>query len=171
MARPWSSTRKSHCESRNGSCLWPDADTRGDRIAGTAARLFATAGSFIDLFFGRIAGRVDGTASFFRCRVFGRARGGIHSGLGRVCRLFIEADGALEPDALADIPGVGPWTLDMIALRGTGDPDVLPAGDLGLENGWRLGRPGASGLADHAAAHWRPWRSYAANLLWRSLTP
>ena len=33
---------------------------------------------------------------------------------------------------LRAIPGVGPWTVEMLALRGQGRLDQLPAGDLGL---------------------------------------
>jgi 3-methyladenine DNA glycosylase/8-oxoguanine DNA glycosylase len=34
--------------------------------------------------------------------------------------------------ALRAIPGIGPWTVEMLALRGQGRFDQLPAGDLGL---------------------------------------
>jgi 3-methyladenine DNA glycosylase/8-oxoguanine DNA glycosylase len=33
---------------------------------------------------------------------------------------------------LRRIPGIGPWTVEMLALRGQGRHDQLPAGDLGL---------------------------------------
>jgi AraC family transcriptional regulator of adaptative response / DNA-3-methyladenine glycosylase II len=89
--------------------------------------------------------------------------------LRRLCHRFNEASSDLEPDSLADIPGIGPWTLEMITLRGIGDPDVFPARDLGLEKAWTRHRPNDTELARHAEAHWRPWRSYAANLFWRSL--
>ena len=81
------------------------------------------------------------------------------------------AGGEDQPDlsTVAALRGVGAWTTGMVALRGLGHPDTLPQGDLGLERAWeRL--PGAkSRLRDHAV-NWRPWRSYAANLLWRTLT-
>lgn len=90
------------------------------------------------------------------------------------------ADGhlALDPGCDRDVarggllalPGVGPWTTEMIAMRGLGDPDAFPAGDLGVRTGaGRIGldpRPGA--LADHAG-RWRPWRSYATQYLWAAL--
>ena len=31
---------------------------------------------------------------------------------------------------LLAIPGIGPWTVQLVALAGRGDPDALPAGDL-----------------------------------------
>ncbi|MGA9876380.1 MAG: hypothetical protein WBQ21_11285, partial [Solirubrobacteraceae bacterium] len=33
---------------------------------------------------------------------------------------------------LRAIPGIGPWTVEMLALHGQGRHDQLPAGDLGL---------------------------------------
>jgi AraC family transcriptional regulator of adaptative response / DNA-3-methyladenine glycosylase II len=74
---------------------------------------------------------------------------------------------ALEIDALAALKGVGPWTIAMATMRGNGDPDTFPLKDLGLEKAWaRLAGPDIS--LQHQSASWRPWRSYAANLLWRS---
>ena len=60
----------------------------------------------------------------------------------------------------ASLPGVGPWTLEYIALRGLGDPDGFPVGDAAL----RLAFPGDLRRASEA---WRPWRGYAAAHLWR----
>jgi AraC family transcriptional regulator of adaptative response / DNA-3-methyladenine glycosylase II len=84
-------------------------------------------------------------------------------------RDFSGREDELDLDALAAIRGVGPWTLAMVALRGAGDPDVFPLGDLGLEKAW-LAAAGDQPLPQHTNK-WRPWRSYAANLLWRSLSP
>jgi AraC family transcriptional regulator of adaptative response / DNA-3-methyladenine glycosylase II len=75
----------------------------------------------------------------------------------------------LEIDALAALKGVGPWTVAMASMRGNGDPDTFPLKDLGLEKAWaRL--PGPDISLQHQSPSWRPWRSYAANLLWRSLS-
>ncbi|MHB8532325.1 MAG: hypothetical protein ACYDC2_06365, partial [Solirubrobacteraceae bacterium] len=35
---------------------------------------------------------------------------------------------------LRRLPGIGPWTVEMLALHGQGRHDQLPAGDLGLLN-------------------------------------
>lgn len=78
---------------------------------------------------------------------------------------------ALDPGAdrqearrrLAELPGVGPWTVEYVALRALGDPDAFPAGDLGLRRA--LGGVGAREAAA-AAQRWRPWRGYAAQHLW-----
>ena len=64
---------------------------------------------------------------------------------------------------LAELPGVGPWTVAYILMR-TGDPDAFPGSDLGLRRAMeRLGlEPGRAG-------RWRPWRAYAALHLWATL--
>ncbi|MEP5567958.1 MAG: AlkA N-terminal domain-containing protein [Halioglobus sp.] len=87
-----------------------------------------------------------------------------------LCQTYAGREEELTLEALADFKGVGPWTVGMVAVRGAGDPDVFPSGDLGLERTWAA-LPGSEGKLNDAAAQWRPWRSYAANLLWRSYTP
>ena len=62
---------------------------------------------------------------------------------------------------LEQLPGIGPWTLEYIALRGLGDPDAFPLGDSALRAAF-----GAGDLA-RACEAWRPWRGYAAARLWR----
>lgn len=89
------------------------------------------------------------------------------------------ADGDLVLDAGADrdqtrarllaLPGVGPWTADMVLLRGLGDPDAWPSTDLGVRHGARAaGLPAEVALLNLRAEAWRPWRGYAAALLWAS---
>ncbi len=89
--------------------------------------------------------------------------------LGSLCRAYAGTEEQLQLASLAAIRGVGPWTLAMVAMRGAGEPDVFPARDLGLEKAWQEISGGRTTLQDQSA-HWRPWRSYAANLLWRSLS-
>jgi AraC family transcriptional regulator of adaptative response / DNA-3-methyladenine glycosylase II len=70
--------------------------------------------------------------------------------------------------SLLALPGIGPWTADLIALRALGHPDVFLPTDIGTRNALRLvgARPDHAGqLADG----WRPWRSYAQLHLWSSL--
>ncbi|WP_427869828.1 DNA-3-methyladenine glycosylase 2 family protein [Leucobacter luti] len=64
---------------------------------------------------------------------------------------------------LARITGIGPWTVELIALRGLGDPDAFPSGDLILRRALGLG---TAAQADRVAAKWRPFRGYAAQHLW-----
>lgn len=68
--------------------------------------------------------------------------------------------------ALCQIPGIGPWTAEYVAMRALGWPDAFPASDLGL----RKALGGASEKeALTTAETWRPWRSYAAIHLWSTL--
>ena len=67
-----------------------------------------------------------------------------------------------------ELPGIGPWTAQYVALRALGDPDVLLPTDLGVRRGAAaLGLPDDPvALASHAR-DWAPWRSYATIRLWR----
>ncbi len=58
-----------------------------------------------------------------------------------------------------ELPGIGDWTAQYIAMRAFGEPDAFPATDLGLIRA--VGRD----VAKRAEA-WRPWRAYAAMHLW-----
>ncbi|HVM67807.1 MAG TPA: AlkA N-terminal domain-containing protein [Acidimicrobiales bacterium] len=91
------------------------------------------------------------------------------------------ADGRLALDAgaewgaaratLAALPGVGPWTAALIAMRALGDPDAFPVGDLVVRRGAALlGLPADRGLEAHSQ-RWRPWRAYAAQYLTSVTTP
>ena len=72
---------------------------------------------------------------------------------------------------LTALPGIGDWTAQYIAMRALREPDAFPAGDLGLRKALADGEtlPTAVQLRKRAES-WRPWRSYAALLLWRSLS-
>jgi AraC family transcriptional regulator of adaptative response / DNA-3-methyladenine glycosylase II len=70
---------------------------------------------------------------------------------------------------LARIKGIGPWSLDLVAMRGLGDPDRFPSSDLGLLKAAAAGGIENKRSLEERSARWQPWRSYAANLLWRSL--
>jgi AraC family transcriptional regulator of adaptative response / DNA-3-methyladenine glycosylase II len=79
------------------------------------------------------------------------------------------ADFVATVAALKALPGVGPWTASYVALRALGDPDAFPEADLGLRKSLQDGReslPAAAEVAARAEA-WRPWRGYAAMLLWQ----
>jgi len=68
---------------------------------------------------------------------------------------------------LAKLPGLGPWTVELIAMRGLGDPDAFTPGDLGVRLAAReLGLPGTPAALTRRAARWRPWRAYAVQYLW-----
>lgn len=81
------------------------------------------------------------------------------------------ADRAEVRAGLLALAGIGPWTVDYIALRALADPDVFPAGDLVLRKAL-AGLPGGTGSpvsiasAAERAEAWRPWRGYGAQHLW-----
>lgn len=86
-----------------------------------------------------------------------------------------DADDAAVLAALTAVPGIGVWTAEMFLVHNLRRPDVLPAGDLGLRHAvrrqWNLDDiPSIKDVRARAEA-WAPHRSYAAALLWRSLTP
>jgi AraC family transcriptional regulator of adaptative response / DNA-3-methyladenine glycosylase II len=69
--------------------------------------------------------------------------------------------------SLATLPGLGPWTVETIAMRGLGDPDAFVPADLGIRLAAReLGLPATPAALTTRAAAWRPWRAYAVQYLW-----
>jgi AraC family transcriptional regulator of adaptative response / DNA-3-methyladenine glycosylase II len=87
------------------------------------------------------------------------------------------ADGTLHlgvgsdwPEArarLLALPGFGPWTVDVIAMRALGDPDAFLPTDLGIRRAAKeLGLPSTPAALTARAAAWRPWRAYAVQYLW-----
>ena len=79
------------------------------------------------------------------------------------------ADGSVRLTDVADaraqlsgVAGIGPWTVEIVAMRGLGDPDAYPAGDLGV-------RKALARLPGAAPETWKPWRSYATQHLWAAL--
>jgi AraC family transcriptional regulator of adaptative response / DNA-3-methyladenine glycosylase II len=72
--------------------------------------------------------------------------------------------------ALVDLPGIGPWTADYVAMRALGHPDVFLPTDLGVRNALAgLGHEPVAVVA--GSDSWRPWRSYALMHLWNTLMP
>ena len=86
------------------------------------------------------------------------------------------ADGTLELGAgsdwsrarsqLAALPGIGPWTVETVAMRALGDPDAFPAGDIGVRRAAEdLGIGSTPAALAARAERWRPWRAYAVQYL------
>ncbi|MET9840634.1 AlkA N-terminal domain-containing protein [Streptomyces virginiae] len=68
---------------------------------------------------------------------------------------------------LSALPGFGPWTTEVIAMRALGDPDAFLPSDLGVRRAARgLGLPSTPSALTERAAGWRPWRAYAVQYLW-----
>jgi AraC family transcriptional regulator of adaptative response / DNA-3-methyladenine glycosylase II len=84
-----------------------------------------------------------------------------------VCDGRLRFEGIVEFQAFLEqfmeLPGIGPWTAQYVAMRALGEPDAFPPGDAALLSALRL--TNASELERRAEA-WRPWRAYAAMYLW-----
>ena len=73
---------------------------------------------------------------------------------------------------LMDLPGIGEWTAQYIAMRALRWPDAFPAGDIVVQQ--RLGvrdGPKPARAATERATAWQPWRSYAVIRLWHGGKP
>jgi AraC family transcriptional regulator of adaptative response / DNA-3-methyladenine glycosylase II len=152
----------------------------GQQVTVAGARTLA--GRLVDAFGETLAAPDGGVAKLFPsaaalatadlARVgLPRARAAALAALARaVAEGALDLEGGLAPEVarerLLALPGIGPWTAEYVALRALGEPDAFPASDLGLRRALGARRPlSARGLAARAEA-WRPWRGYAAVLLW-----
>ncbi|MEV5986816.1 AlkA N-terminal domain-containing protein [Streptomyces sp. NPDC052051] len=81
--------------------------------------------------------------------------------------LGVESDWEESRARLLSLPGFGPWTVDVIAMRALGDPDAFLPTDLGIRRAAQhLGLPSTPAALTARAAAWRPWRAYAVQYLW-----
>jgi AraC family transcriptional regulator of adaptative response / DNA-3-methyladenine glycosylase II len=84
---------------------------------------------------------------------------------GRIClEPTCDVEGTMA--RLCELPGIGAWTANYIAMRALAWPDAFPHTDLGIYKA--LGETRPRRVLEIAEA-WRPWRSYAAMHLWKSL--
>jgi DNA-3-methyladenine glycosylase II len=85
-------------------------------------------------------------------------------------RKLLRANDEEVIEAVTQIRGVGRWTADMLLMFCLGRPDVLPVGDLGIQNGMRAAY-GIDKLTpakmEEIAEPWRPYRSAGSWYLWR----
>lgn len=73
-------------------------------------------------------------------------------------------DSAAFLNRLCEIPGIGNWTGQYVAMRALGQPDAFPSTDLGLLRAMNLA---SYRELERRAEAWRPWRAYAAMYLWK----
>lgn len=82
----------------------------------------------------------------------------------------------LDDDAiverLIEVRGIGRWTIEMLLIFHLGRLDVLPVGDFGVRNGFRIayGRrttPTPKALLRYGE-RWKPYRTVASWYLWRA---
>ncbi|MES2976834.1 MAG: AlkA N-terminal domain-containing protein [Pseudomonadota bacterium] len=87
------------------------------------------------------------------------------------------ASGSLRLDSQADVsgtlaqltqmPGIGDWTAQYIAMRALRWPDAFPAGDVALHKAFAIPRgTRAAAQLIQLASRWQPWRSYAVVRGW-----
>ncbi|WP_336048002.1 AlkA N-terminal domain-containing protein [Streptomyces sp. CA2R101] len=82
-------------------------------------------------------------------------------------QLGVGSDRDEARERLAALPGIGPWTVECIAMRALGDPDAFTPTDLGLRRAAAgLGLPHTPAALTRHSARWRPWRAYAVQYLW-----
>jgi AraC family transcriptional regulator, regulatory protein of adaptative response / DNA-3-methyladenine glycosylase II len=68
---------------------------------------------------------------------------------------------------LKELPGIGDWTAQYIAMRALRWPDAFPAGDVALHKALGVqGLKNPAREAELASAAWKPWRSYAVIRAW-----
>ena len=89
-----------------------------------------------------------------------------------VLDLHAGADVAKTTAALCELPGIGDWTAQYIAMRVLRWPDAFPAADVALHKALGVqGQNNPARAATEAAQDWRPWRSYAVLRAWAGLPP
>jgi AraC family transcriptional regulator of adaptative response / DNA-3-methyladenine glycosylase II len=85
-----------------------------------------------------------------------------------VCDGRISFDQIVETDAflgrLREIPGIGRWTAQYVAMRALGEPDAFPNGEPGMVRGLP---EKTAGEIERRAEAWRPWRAYGVMYLWK----
>jgi AraC family transcriptional regulator of adaptative response / DNA-3-methyladenine glycosylase II len=67
---------------------------------------------------------------------------------------------------LRQIPGIGEWTVEYIAMRALSWPDAFPHTDMGIKKAFPAKNPKQ---ILELSEKWRPWRAYAALHLWADL--
>ncbi|WP_322031772.1 DNA-3-methyladenine glycosylase family protein [Paraburkholderia sp. J76] len=73
--------------------------------------------------------------------------------------------------ALLALPGIGPWTVEYVAMRAWRDANAWPASDLVLMQAIAARDPALVRAAQQRARTdmWSPWRAYAAMHLWNEI--
>ena len=81
------------------------------------------------------------------------------------------ADRAGLRAALLAMPGIGPWTVEYVAMRALRDADAWPGTDLILVQALVARDPSMAKAATlrARAEHWRPYRAYAALHVWNEI--
>lgn len=74
---------------------------------------------------------------------------------------------------LTAIKGIGRWTAEMFLMFTLGRPDVMSYGDVGLQNAiqrlYGFKEKPTQAEMEIISNQWKPYRTYACKLLWKSL--
>jgi AraC family transcriptional regulator of adaptative response / DNA-3-methyladenine glycosylase II len=152
----------------------------GQRISVSSARLLAE--RLVRRFGDRIGAASNGLTHVFPSpeKLVNANLSGIGLTAPKIAGLHALARAALDgtvnlsaqPDevvkALNELPGVGNWTAQYVALRALGEPDAFPCSDLVVRRAMAGARSTLSieAMRNRAEA-WRPWRGYATLHLWQ----
>lgn len=87
-------------------------------------------------------------------------------------RVISQLDDEAIVERLIEVRGVGRWTVEMLLIFQLGRPDVLPVGDYGVRNGFRIAyglrsMPTPKNVLEYGE-RWRPYRTVASWYLWRA---
>ena len=90
----------------------------------------------------------------------------------RKLELHAGADVQATIAALKELPGIGEWTAQYIAMRALRWPDAFPAGDVALHKALHVtSAKHPAREAETASRAWKPWRSYAVIRAWSAPLP
>jgi AraC family transcriptional regulator of adaptative response / DNA-3-methyladenine glycosylase II len=108
-------------------------------------------------------------ADLARVGLYGVKAEAIRTFVRAVCDGRIKFDGIIDCDAflkqLCEVPGIDRRTGQYVAMRALRDPDAFLADDLVLR---RIAGVRTIRELERRSEAWRPWRAYAAMLLWQS---
>ena len=135
-------------------------DLPGTNVDAGLARLFPTPERLMRARFGNV-GLVRSRAETIR-----RVAAAVHHG---ELQFDLAQDPSAFVDALTAIRGVGDWTAQYVAMRALKNPDAFPGSDLGLIKAIAYPARVTPKELMTRAEEWRPWRAYAALLLWSTL--
>ncbi len=139
-----------------------------------AGRFSSTFGEPIETPFPALT-RISPTAeSVAQLRVEDLTQLGIIESRARSILAVADAGLRLEPGAdveatmsrLKELPGIGEWTAQYVAMRALHWPDAFPHTDLGVYKALALRSPKE---VLEISRKWLPWRAYATMYLWKSL--
>lgn len=76
-------------------------------------------------------------------------------------------------EQLIEVRGIGRWTVEMLLIFKLGRLDVLPVGDFGVRNGFRIAYGRRTSPTPRAllryGERWKPYRTVASWYLWRAV--